>query len=248
MRFLLSLFLIVLISCGKQEDFICSTFMPEVSDRYMFPVRPGTLEWGQLTSGQEKIDALQLPNNVLKNISTYGLVETCFDYPLLSSMMAFDTIQYGLERQILNFNGFHELVNRTDAARIMLSRYKQINPECIPQGGEIIAGDYSLSFVYNGMVQSQFIFIEYLTSIERRELIAKAVSNYNQMKLIGDPYGIINLKIEALQMSRAMIAERYDPFLKEMKKNPSIEIFVKYVELNNNVETLNTILDYANEF
>jgi|TARA_R110000744_G_scaffold146699_4_gene259589 hypothetical protein len=248
MRRLIILLFILSASCSTEDDAICSTFTPKASDQYVFPVRPGMPEWAEFTSGQEMTDALQVPEGVLKSMSSYGLVETCFDYPLLANMMAFDTIQYGVERQMENFNGFHELVTRPDAGRIMLARFKQTNVECIPEGDEIIVGKYTLTFAYTGMVQAQAIFIEQLTSSERRELLDEAVIKYNQMVLIGDPYSIFNLKIEAVLMARVMITEEYEPFLKEIAKNTNMEIFVEHVELNNELETLNTILDYANQF
>jgi len=233
MRYLKIILLLTFFGCGKEDDEICLSFEPEASDRYIFPVRPGMPEWAEFTSGQEKIDALQVPEDELKNMSSYGLVETCLDYPLLAAMMAFDTIQYGVERQMENFNGFHELVTREDAAQIMLARFKQMNSGCIPQGDEIIRGGYTLTFIYTGMVQAQYVFIEQLSSGERGELLDEAVKKYNQFELIGDPYSILNLKIEALLMARVMVSEGYEPFLSEIAKNGSMEIFVKYVELNN---------------
>lgn len=236
------------VSCSKEDDVICSTFIPKVSDQYMFPVRPGMPEWAEFTSGQEKTNALQVPEDILKNMSSYGLVETCFDYPLLVTMMAVDTIQYGLEKQMEEFNGFHELMTREDAGRIMLARFKQTNVECIPKGDEIIVGNYTLFFVYTGMIQAQSVFLEQLAPSELRELLDEALIKYNQMELIGNPYSILNLKIEALLMARVMVSEKYEPFLEEIANNESLEIFIKYGELNNQLETLNTILDYAKQF
>ena len=79
-----------------------------------------------------------------------------------------------------------------------------------------------MTFAYTGMVQAQAIFIEQLTSSERRELLDEAVIKYNQMVLIGDPYSIFNLKIEAVLMARVMITEEYEPFLKEIAKNTNM--------------------------
>ena len=248
MRYYMILLFIFSVSCSKEDDVICSTFIPKVSDQYMFPVRPGMPEWAEFTSGQEKTNALQVPEDILKNMSSNGLVETCFDYPLLVTMMAVDTIQYGLEKQMEEFNGFHELMTREDAGRIMLARFKQTNVECIPKGDEIIVGNYTLFFVYTGMIQAQSVFLEQLAPSELRELLDEALIKYNQMELIGDPYSILNLKIEALLMARVMVSEKYEPFLEEIANNESLEIFIKYGELNNQLETLNTILDYANQF
>lgn len=248
MKFLKVLLIIIFIGCGKEDEINCLSFTPEASDRYIFPIKPGTPEWKKITDGQKLIDTLQVPEGLLKSMSSYGLVETCLDYPLLGAMMAFDTIQFGVERQMENFNGFHELVTRADAGRIMLARFKQTNVECMPKGDEIIVGNYTLFFVYTGMVQAQFVFIDQLSSGERNELLGEALIKYNHMVLIGDPYSILNLKIEALIMARVMISEKYEPFLDEIANNESMGNFIKFGELINQLETLNTILDYATNF
>ncbi|MCR9226309.1 MAG: hypothetical protein NXH90_02655 [Flavobacteriaceae bacterium] len=248
MRLLKFLCFVILIGCGKEDEVICLSYTPEISDQYIFPIRPGMQEWEKLTSGQQMIEALQVPDNLLKDMSSFGLVETCLDYPLLPAMIAFDTIQYGVERQMENFNGFHELVTREDAGSIMLGRSKQMNPRCIPPSSEIMAGEYTLTFIYIGMVQSQYVFIEQLSSIERGELLKEAMKKYNQFEIIGEPYGILNQKVEALLMARVMVSEGYKPFLEEIARNDSMDIFIKYVELDNREEILNKILDYATKY
>ncbi len=245
MKYIYILF-VILIACNKHDEEICLTFSPKPSDQYIFPVRPGMPEWEELTSGQEMIDILQLPEDKLTSISTYGLVETCLDYPLLSSMLAFESIQKGTESQMNNFNGFITLESRNEAGRLMLNRFKLMNPSCPPNNTDIV--DYSLFFIYMSMVQAQNIFIEQLTPAERRELLNEAINKYIEFKRIGDPYSIFNLKVEALIMARVMVLENYAPFLEEIATNNFMNIFINDVELNNNIETLNIILDYANQF
>lgn len=67
MKFLKILMLFLLVGCGAEED-NCSSFTPQASDRYRFPVRPGMPEWGNFNNGQEMIDALQVPKTTLSNM------------------------------------------------------------------------------------------------------------------------------------------------------------------------------------
>jgi hypothetical protein len=54
-----------------------------VRDVYDFPLKQGSKEWTQIESVEKRIAALQLPEAVLKKISTEGLLETCLNYPYL---------------------------------------------------------------------------------------------------------------------------------------------------------------------
>ena len=87
-----------------------------------------------------------------------------------------------------------------------------------------------------------------MAPVERRELLNEAIKKYIEFEKIGNPYSIFNLKIEALIMARVMVVENYAPFLEEITTNDLMNIFINDVELNNNIETLNIILDYANQF
>ncbi len=246
MRNFIFIYLIAFLSCSQQNENECDSFTPEISDKYDFPIRPGTPEWSELSSGQEMIDASQIPSEILLQISSYGLLETCLDYPLLSTITAFDTIQFGTERQINNFNGLQELTSRKDAGKLMLSRFKQMNPYCPPDG--ISTTNYSLEFIYFGMIQSQNIFIEQLTSSERRELISEAIAKYDDMLANGNPYSFLNRKVVILIMARTMAVYKYPPFLEELSQNSFLRSFLNYGELSENEKTLNTILNYATNF
>ena len=127
----------ILIACKDDEPEIdtCLPFTPQVSDQYDFPVRPGMPEWADLQSHEEMLEVFKLPLSIIETISTAGLIETCFDYPLLSLILAFDDLQIGTEQQMADFNGFQELSQRTKAGSLMLQRYEQMKPECLPLTG-----------------------------------------------------------------------------------------------------------------
>lgn len=101
----------------------------KAKDAYVFPVRPGMPEWAKFQTNDEMLATCQIPDKILKAMTTRGLVETYLNYPMLSDLMFFDSLQAGLNQIILRFNGLQELLNRQDSGTILLERYKAMDPE-----------------------------------------------------------------------------------------------------------------------
>lgn len=47
-----------------------------LADPYDFPVKPGSEVWQQLQTGKEMVEACQIPETVLKNLTTEALAIT----------------------------------------------------------------------------------------------------------------------------------------------------------------------------
>jgi hypothetical protein len=113
----LVIILVIIISCLNDT----------VAQPYEWTVKPGTSEWSKLNTHSGMIATLQIPVNVLKNISTKDLTETCLKYPLLFEIWAYESFQNGLDQIVKNFNGLQELMLRTDAGMELLKKYQEIN-------------------------------------------------------------------------------------------------------------------------
>ncbi|MFZ3101985.1 MAG: hypothetical protein WA113_07270 [Desulfitobacteriaceae bacterium] len=94
---------------------------------YQYPVKGGTEEWKKLNSHAEMLDVVQIPENILKKMTTAELVETVLNYPLYGDMYSYDTFQQGIESIIIQFNGLSELLKRDDAGTVLLAKYKEKN-------------------------------------------------------------------------------------------------------------------------
>lgn len=81
--------------------------------------------WQNFRTHEEKVAALQLPEDLLKSISTEELVEVCMNYPLALDCFAFNSIEYGMQKVISNFNGFAELKSRDNAFNKVLEFYNR---------------------------------------------------------------------------------------------------------------------------
>lgn len=109
----LSLSLIVFSQTQTMEGFVPNY---TINEPYRYPVVPGMSEWDALKSLQEMIAVCQIPEDILKNMSTEALIETVFKYPLAINIFVYETPLEGLEDVATYFNGFEELFTRPDAA------------------------------------------------------------------------------------------------------------------------------------
>ena len=91
-----------------------------------FPVKPGTKEWKQTKSIEERFSICQIPENVLNTITTEKLLKLCIDFPLYATVLSQNNFIQGLRKLEKRFNGLAELASRNDQFEILFSKYKQL--------------------------------------------------------------------------------------------------------------------------
>lgn len=79
--------------------------------------------WIQYDSFREKLDVLNLPEEILPRLSNEQLAEACAKYPMRIIYMAYDTPAQGAQVIIDNFNGFQELAKRYNFQDALINRY-----------------------------------------------------------------------------------------------------------------------------
>ena len=109
---------------------------PTVSDTYVYPVTPGMEEW---IKSDDNFAFVQLPDKVLKSISTPGLIDALVNSPLFtgfyllsSSSSPVDTWHRHYER----FNCANELFKREDAGDVLVDYYRLVCFNCFNSSGE----------------------------------------------------------------------------------------------------------------
>jgi hypothetical protein len=238
---------LVCVACKKEEVFCVPDVPPTPMDTYVFPVRPGTPAWAKLNTTAEILAACQVPNTTLRNMSTEGLVATCLDYPLLSDMQLANSLQKGVRATLVNFNGFSELRQRPSAATLLVERYQNMSPTCLPKPDQ--QGAYSFTFSYLEMIIAQEEYLNQLSAAQRLVLLREAVTKYNEkLPHADDVYGVFGLKTAVFVAARIMQLEQYKPFLNAITSNPALEVFVADVNLQDNPQTLSIVIAYANQF
>ena len=117
-----TVFLTLVIVLGNIFTFATPTEQ-EKNKLYVFPEKK---EWKNLDTPQKRKKALQIPANVLSQISTEELLDVCFDYPYLLDFLFYDSYQQGLEALARQFNGFKELLGRKDIAAPLTKKCKTL--------------------------------------------------------------------------------------------------------------------------
>lgn len=175
-----------------------------VSDAYEYPIKPGMPEWKTFTTFSEKIDACQIPEDILKAMSTKGLVETVLNYPLLFLFRAYTDLQFGFDQVSSSFNGLKELYERKDAGNEVLRKYRAMDPGAVrDEWTDLERGSYGLSFNNIEMLLSQEPILTKLTPAQRQELTVEAAGKYEVMKRNPDVYGVLNSVTHSLLVEKA---------------------------------------------
>lgn len=184
------------------------------SDAYNFPIKPGTEEWNKLKSYDDKLSAYNVPENILKKMSTDGLVETCLNYPEFRLVMTRNSIQEGYNYIKSIFNGFRELENRPDAGVRLLEKYQQLDPVQIKNFKTMLdKGQYSFQFTYLELLLSQHNIVEKMSGEDRADLGKHCVVTYELKERHPEYYYPFNLRNSARVISRILNVEKHEDYL-----------------------------------
>ncbi len=103
-----------------------------IDDAYEYPFTAETHpdEWKKADSLYRR-EAQNLPQDVLRTISTLGLVETCFNNSFFIDFLMGANVYAGSIQSFESFNSGRELLSRPDAATALIDYYKSINVEML---------------------------------------------------------------------------------------------------------------------
>ena len=86
-----------------------------VTTPYQYPVRPGSDEWRAMQTNSEMVAACQIPEELMKEMTTDALLDSVLDYPLLADLYVYRSIDTGLQQMCTYFDALPEFVSRKDA-------------------------------------------------------------------------------------------------------------------------------------
>ena len=78
---------------------------------------------GEAQTGDELMAMCNVPNDLLKNMSTANLAWTCFNHPYMGNWLLFNDIYDGVLSVMTRFNGFEELMKRKGGAQSLIDLY-----------------------------------------------------------------------------------------------------------------------------
>ncbi|MDR1380604.1 MAG: hypothetical protein LBJ47_03890 [Tannerella sp.] len=218
------------------------------SDRYDFPVKQGSREWAGFESIEKRITALQIPETVIRNISTEGLLETCLAFPYLINVFFSDNYQMGFESLVKEFNGFSELLNRPDMTKVLLKKYESLSTELtgIRLLNDVEQGRLTFRHFVLELMLAQDVTLKNLRPEQEKQLFLLSMehgkikdrysdifSNLNSVptnllyakKAIGDP----DFKFENAEQKKAVLEFVQAPLAIDQRIADNIEYHVKSI-------------------
>jgi len=176
---------------------ILITFAVKAQDNIVtwnFPVNPSTSEWKKLKSYDEQLLAYNIPEDIIKKISTPELVKICMAYPEWGVINAFNDRRIGLNNMMGRFNGFSELFLRKDAAKELIKFYSRIDPLAVGKDWTLLQkGKYSFDINCVELLLSTGMIIDKLDAQDIKVLLDMAVLKYKSKKQLPEVYSLWDL-------------------------------------------------------
>lgn len=89
--------------------------------------------WRTFKTFGDKMEACQIPENILKELSTDTLVALCMNHPMANNYIFYENPIKGAKIVMERFNGFQELKRRADAAEKILDYYEKMTIEDVAE-------------------------------------------------------------------------------------------------------------------
>ncbi len=182
-------------------------------DVYEFPIIPGAPEWRGIPGMRGSLDICQIPGELLREMSTRGLVHTCLAYPRrhywqVSSQNVLTAIRGTIE----GFNGLRELMRRPDAGSALLDAYRKMDPSAFgphPWTEDERTRAKDLSYVE--MLLSQEEVLSGLGTEEKYDLLEVSQGYFSaRNEHTWTVFGTVNTL-----MGRTLLSLGYEPFVEE---------------------------------
>ncbi|MBQ6037522.1 MAG: hypothetical protein IJL37_02490 [Bacteroidaceae bacterium] len=164
-----------------------------VASKY-YRILPGTSEWKSLETGADMWDASQLPDDMLRDLSTEELVEACMEFPMAYDYGAFADERIAISDMINRFNGLTELARREDAGSYMIDAYRDINYTGKPFETYYNNTSVALSMAYIELLLMDDAFLKKMSKEELKTLEQVAEDKYMHKLEHPEYFGLMNIK------------------------------------------------------
>ncbi len=251
-RLLISSFImisLILCQCTKDIELIITNgnCLPDVKDKYTYPIRPGMEKWRNLKSVEEIYQVCQLPANVLKSTSTLGLVRSFLDVPfsLNSQYIVSSSSPLATWYNIYSkFNSIQEVFSRKDAAKALVSYYDGISFTCLKSMTVENRMTFSVQITALEYLFTKQEILSQLNNMQKVELVALLLEKYKQLQK--NSYDGMYVSGTLSVMAWIMYDMQYPLIVDYYKKVPPIGRLTEqgYVF----TEDINSIVSFAESF
>ncbi len=168
----------------------------DVDEPYLFDdiTKPET--WTTFHSLKERQDACQIPDSLIKRLSTKALIETCLNYPLRCNYIFYNDENAGIEAIIDGFNGLQELQEREDASELLIDFYSKMTDvtSISAQDGKVILTTNPIDLGFIELLLSYPINDD-IYSAENQSKLASAANQALEYKIAhSDVFGLRSIQ------------------------------------------------------
>lgn len=96
-----------------------------IEEVYQFPLTPEHEEWKTLETTDEMFSAYQIPENILKEMSTKALVQTVLENTFLTQFTVYENSLDAMRVHEDGFNVYPEMQSRTDYYEVLVELYNE---------------------------------------------------------------------------------------------------------------------------
>jgi len=171
-----------------------STIFPQVVS-WDYPLKPGTQDWSLLHNQRSKVQACQIPDDILTTLSSDDLIVLYLKYPLLFNILSFSTLHKGMDKQNLNFNGYNELTSSSNEPHLPFYRHLNISPDNFdPNWTSIRKGSFAFNIISLELILSQNEILQKLTYTDKKLLLTDAITKLDVKRKYVQVHDYLGLK------------------------------------------------------
>lgn len=163
----------------------------------------------------QRKDALQIPDETLKKMTTKAVIQAVFDYPMLIEIFLANDFIRGFNGVLGDNNAYIELGKRDNAFRLLLERLLDDGEKI-----ELTSGSYILQYVIT-LPQ----YLSFYNAAEMKILVETIFKKHDLQQK-----EVIN-SISIVAIGRTMLAANYTPFVNAVNENPSLQLFINSVHI-----------------
>lgn len=220
--------------------------MEPPTDVYQYPYVPNTPEWLELHShGMQAVyAALEIPESILKNMSSAGLVQTFLDYTycaefMLSSSTFWIAFEWELEHHPTTKDIYAVLRNRSDAGRAVMYVFKTYD----------FKGDHLFpwaEFMALHMLASVDDIYGKLSRDEKRAAVAIVLQRLDEWHREMDAFDDHMTNLASFLVGRIMRSVKYEPLMKLLNSDDRLNSFLDTQDMM--CDNYDMILDIAKSY
>lgn len=192
--------------------------------KWEYPIKLGTPEWKAIKTMEEVYAVQQIPEDILKKMTTKEVFHAWLDLPGRLEVLAYNSMQKGFDITVKRFNVIPELLKRPDVGKVVLEYYLSLDPSGIyNETTDEKKGSFITDYGFIEFLLSQPDVIKTLPKSQMKSLYKKITYNIN-IKLNfedkeRDPFWI---ETELVLAGRLLDAENYQKLKERISKNPHL--------------------------